>query len=62
MLTDDLSTAESSTAGGPRPVHFMYIQMELCDKQTLRNCIDDNLYRDTAKVEHLHYDSLFCFC
>ena len=55
MLTDDLSTAESSSGG--RPVHFMYIQMELCDKQTLRNCIDDNLYRDTAKVEHLHYNS-----
>ena len=28
----------------------MYIQMEFCDKQTLRNSIDSDLFKDTTKV------------
>ena len=29
---------------------MMYIQMEFCDKQTLRNAIDGGLYKDAARV------------
>ncbi|CAB4055201.1 EIF2AK4 [Lepeophtheirus salmonis] len=29
---------------------FLYIQMELCDKQTLRNAIDKDLFKDTKRV------------
>merc|ERR1719334_2459721 len=45
--TEDRSSSQSSKV---KQFHFMYIQMEFCDKQTLRNCIDNNLYMDTAKV------------
>lgn len=29
-----------------RHLHYMYIQMEFCDKQTLRGCIDNDLCKD----------------
>eukprot|EP00092_Neocalanus_flemingeri_P000288 GFUD01000308.1.p1 GENE.GFUD01000308.1~~GFUD01000308.1.p1 ORF type:complete len:1589 (+),score=464.17 GFUD01000308.1:43-4809(+) len=47
------STGESSSlSDGPKvkQYHFMYIQMEFCDKQTLRNYIDNDLFKDTTKV------------
>jgi translation initiation factor 2-alpha kinase 4 len=31
-------------------IRMMYIQMEYCDKQTLRDAIDGGLYRDTQRV------------
>jgi len=33
-----------------RQIHFMYIQMEYCDKQTLRYFIDNDLYKDQIRV------------
>ena len=44
------SSLESSAASRSRQFHYMYIQMEFCDKQTLRNCIDNDLFKDTTKV------------
>ena len=44
------SSLASSAASRSRQFHFMYIQMEFCDKQTLRNCIDNDLFKDTTKV------------
>ena len=44
---------ESRSSQGPRlrQQHFMYIQMEYCDKQTLRSCIDEQqLHLDMVKV------------
>lgn len=38
----------------PRPVpQVMYIQMEFCEKCTLRTAIDDNLYQDTDRLWRL---------
>ncbi|GAB6026062.1 hypothetical protein CHUAL_012266 [Chamberlinius hualienensis] len=34
-------------------VQFMYIQMEFCDKSTLRSVIDEDLYLDEARVWRL---------
>ena len=49
--TDSENLSSSVSSGSVvKQFHNMYIQMEFCDKQTLRNCIDNNLYRDTAKV------------
>ena len=31
-------------------IRFMYIQMEFCDKQTLRSAIDAGMYKDTQRV------------
>ena len=33
-----------------KELHFMYIQMEYCDKQTLRSAIDEGLYKTTDRV------------
>ena len=43
---------ESSASQGPRvrQLHYMYIQMEFCDKQTLKTCIEQGLYKDQVKV------------
>ena len=46
-------TESASSAAGPRlkHLHYMYIQMEYCDKQTLRSCIDtQKLHLDMVKV------------
>ena len=49
-----LSSTEDSSSLSDEPrvkqFHFMYIQMEFCDKQTLRNYIDNDLFKDTTKV------------
>ena len=31
-------------------IRLMYIQMEYCDKQTLRNAIDENLHKDSKRL------------
>ena len=50
-VTDSENVSSSVSSGSVvKQFHNMYIQMEFCDKQTLRNCIDNNLYKDTAKV------------
>ncbi|KAL4238496.1 Eukaryotic translation initiation factor 2 alpha kinase 4 [Mactra antiquata] len=35
------------------PKQYLYIQMEYCEKSTLRNCIDAGLYMDTDRVWRL---------
>ena len=47
---DEQSSSLSSGGARSRQFHYMYIQMEFCDKQTLRNCIDNDLFKDTTKV------------
>lgn len=34
-------------------VQFMYIQMEFCEKSTLRTAIDNGLYRETDRMWRL---------
>lgn len=34
-------------------IDYMYIQMEFCEKSTLRIAIDDNLYKDEERVKRL---------
>ncbi|XP_017089364.2 eIF-2-alpha kinase GCN2 isoform X1 [Drosophila bipectinata] len=49
---DDSSTHGKSNS--PRPqMQVMYIQMEFCEKCTLRTAIDDNLYEDTDRLWRL---------
>ncbi|XP_017783992.1 PREDICTED: eIF-2-alpha kinase GCN2 [Nicrophorus vespilloides] len=36
-----------------KEIQYMYIQMEFCDKSTLRTAIDNNLYLDTNRVWRL---------
>lgn len=56
---DDMTDACFNCGGETPPVarknplkeiHFMYIQMEFCDNQTLRNAIDTGLYKDIKRV------------
>jgi len=39
----------------PRPtsLQFMYIQMEYCEKSTLRTAIDSDLFRDKIRIWRL---------
>ena len=36
-----------------REIQFMYIQMEFCEKSTLRTAIDNNLYEDDERIWRL---------
>ena len=31
-------------------VYYLYIQMELCEKNTLRNAIESGLFKETARI------------
>ena len=48
--SEETQDQSSSVASVSRQCHYMYIQMEFCDKQTLRTCIDNDLFKDTTKV------------
>ncbi|XP_037943852.1 eIF-2-alpha kinase GCN2-like [Teleopsis dalmanni] len=52
---DDANASESQKkAASPRPqIQIMYIQMEFCEKFTLRTAIDNNLFEDTDRVWRL---------
>lgn len=41
------------TKDGSNEIQFMYIQMEFCEKLTLRTAIDNNLYEDTDRLWRL---------
>ncbi|XP_053685295.1 eIF-2-alpha kinase GCN2 isoform X2 [Sabethes cyaneus] len=43
----------SATPGLPMDMLYMYIQMEFCEKSTLRTAIDANLYLDVERVWRL---------
>ena len=45
------TTSESSTDS--KGIQYLYIQMEYCEKNTLRNLIDDGLFKDQEKVWRL---------
>ncbi|WAR18478.1 E2AK4-like protein [Mya arenaria] len=47
---DDKKSTEQSVFV---PKQYLYIQMEYCEKSTLRNCIDAGLYQDTRRMWRL---------
>ncbi|XP_050446671.1 eIF-2-alpha kinase GCN2 [Cataglyphis hispanica] len=47
---DDESASEDVTV---KEIQFMYIQMEFCEKSTLRTAIDNDLYEDEERVWRL---------
>ncbi|XP_054261632.1 eIF-2-alpha kinase GCN2-like isoform X1 [Macrosteles quadrilineatus] len=50
----DITTRESATESVTSSTHqFMYIQMEFCEKSTLRTAIDNGLYKDEKRVWRL---------
>ncbi|TRY62517.1 hypothetical protein TCAL_00386 [Tigriopus californicus] len=53
--TESSGLALSSVATLPptKEIRLMYIQMEYCDKQTLRNAIDDGLHKDGQRMWRL---------
>ncbi|NXC17320.1 E2AK4 kinase, partial [Corythaeola cristata] len=55
---------EKNTHGGEnrapviQTVHYLYIQMEYCEKSTLRDTIDQGLYEDTSRLWRLFREIL----
>ncbi|XP_063914375.1 eIF-2-alpha kinase GCN2-like [Zophobas morio] len=48
--TDDDCAIVFQEAEEIKELNYLFIQMELCDKRTLRDAIDDNLYQKEAKL------------
>ena len=48
--TDGCHNCEPELKKNVKMVHFMYVQMEYCDNETLRSAIDNNLYKDSKRV------------
>ncbi|XP_042543483.1 eIF-2-alpha kinase GCN2 isoform X1 [Dipodomys spectabilis] len=48
----------SEPAATTEAVHYLYIQMEYCEKSTLRDTIDQGLYRDTSRLWRLFREIL----
>ncbi|CAH1394203.1 unnamed protein product [Nezara viridula] len=53
---------QSIDTSGKTTLQYMYIQMELCDKSTLRIAIDDNLYSDSNRVWRLFREIVEGLC
>ncbi|PNJ27392.1 EIF2AK4 isoform 5 [Pongo abelii] len=49
---------ESEPSVTTEAVHYLYIQMEYCEKSTLRDTIDQGLYRDTVRLWRLFREIL----
>lgn len=49
----DTNLENKSDNQGPREIQFMYIQMEFCEKSTLRTAIDTNLFEDQERLWRL---------
>ncbi|XP_067895792.1 eIF-2-alpha kinase GCN2 isoform X2 [Heterodontus francisci] len=49
---------EAETILVPLTVHYLYIQMEYCEKSTLRDTIDQGLYRDINRLWRLFREIL----
>ena len=76
--SDDLPTTETSEATSSEAVlaQYLYIQMEYCEKSTLRNVIDEGLHQSADRMwrlfreiveglSHVHSQVcvyLGCFC
>ncbi|XP_035887538.1 eIF-2-alpha kinase GCN2 isoform X3 [Phyllostomus discolor] len=52
------SCHESEPSAATEAVHYLYIQMEYCEKSTLRDTIDQGLYRDTTRLWRLFREIL----
>ncbi|XP_053488960.1 eIF-2-alpha kinase GCN2 isoform X2 [Ictalurus furcatus] len=54
-----VDTAESSISERPPLIaHYLYIQMEYCEKSTLRDTIDQGLYQDCSRLWRLFREIL----
>ena len=49
----DLESSEQPSNEGVRVEQYLYIQMEYCEKSTLRNVIDEGLYKNTDRMWRL---------
>uniref|UniRef100_A0A8C9MBY1 eIF-2-alpha kinase GCN2 n=1 Tax=Panthera tigris altaica TaxID=74533 RepID=A0A8C9MBY1_PANTA len=49
---------ESEPSATTEAVHYLYIQMEYCEKSTLRDTIDQGLYQDTIRLWRLFREIL----
>ncbi|KAM9294477.1 eIF-2-alpha kinase GCN2 [Gastrophryne carolinensis] len=56
--SEDGKNKESSIKMTTQDVHFLYIQMEYCEKSTLRDTIDQGLYLDTSRLWRLFREIL----
>ncbi|XP_064341815.1 eIF-2-alpha kinase GCN2 isoform X3 [Camelus dromedarius] len=52
------SCRESEPPATTEAVHYLYIQMEYCEKSTLRDTIDQGLYQDTIRLWRLFREIL----
>uniref|UniRef100_A0A7N5JDF9 eIF-2-alpha kinase GCN2 n=1 Tax=Ailuropoda melanoleuca TaxID=9646 RepID=A0A7N5JDF9_AILME len=52
------SCHESEPSATVEAVHYLYIQMEYCEKSTLRDTIDQGLYQDTVRLWRLFREIL----
>ncbi|XP_055627354.1 eIF-2-alpha kinase GCN2 [Toxorhynchites rutilus septentrionalis] len=52
-VTEEKEKRKSGGASPPHPDMFIYIQMEFCEKSTLRSAIDSGLYEDMDRVWRL---------
>ncbi|XP_028967495.1 eIF-2-alpha kinase GCN2 [Galendromus occidentalis] len=50
---EDQKPESSRPASSTHQIQFMFIQMEFCEKQTLRNAIDADLHRETDRMWRL---------
>ena len=53
--TKEIDTVDSPPSSSllPTSLQFMYIQMEYCEKSTLRTAIDSELFRDKIRIMRL---------
>ncbi|KAL0969170.1 hypothetical protein UPYG_G00223410 [Umbra pygmaea] len=52
-------TTESTDSERPQVIaHYLYIQMEYCEKSTLRDTIDQGLHRDSSRLSRLFREIL----
>ncbi|KAK7862324.1 hypothetical protein R5R35_005220 [Gryllus longicercus] len=51
--TKKMSSSENVSSQDAKEFQFMYIQMEFCEKSTLRNAIDNELYGDVERMWRL---------
>lgn len=53
-MSNETREAETTSEDAPvKEIQFMYIQMEFCEKSTLRTAIDNDLYEDEERVWRL---------
>lgn len=58
ISTKAAATSESSGENALLTAHYLYIQMEYCERSTLRDTIDEGLYRDVSRLWRLFREIL----